>query len=137
MRQIDRVWRETIARAGIGAGVDRMTLRRTMARELRRRGIQPWDLGGIMGHKAQHHDTTEIYAAYDPNYLSLAVAAIDGFMSDVGRVAARPIIRSKPHERSSSVLVPFPEGANPQGKVGAGEGNRTLDIQLGKLSFYL
>jgi integrase len=137
VRQIDRVWRETIARAGLGAGVDRMTLRRTMARELRRRGVQPWDLGGIMGHKAKDHDTTEIYAAYDPNYLAAAVAAIDGFMSEIGRVAARPIIRSKHQERSSCVLVPFPEGACPQGKAGAGEGTRTLDIQLGKLSFYL
>ena len=39
VRQLDRVWRETIARAELGPGIDRMTLRRTMARELRRRGV--------------------------------------------------------------------------------------------------
>jgi integrase len=136
VRQIDRAWRETVARAGLGQGIDRMTLRRTMARELRRRGVQPWDVGGIMGHRSKEHDTTEIYAEYDPNYLSRAVAAIDGFMSDVGRVAARPIVRSYTEERSSSVLVPFRESVTSRGSVGAGDGNRTHDIQLGKLSFY-
>src|SRR4051794_5703204 len=46
VRQIDRMWRETVERAGLGPGVDRMRLRRTMATELRRRAVQPWDLGG-------------------------------------------------------------------------------------------
>jgi integrase len=72
VRQLSRVWRETVERAGLGPGADRMTLRRTMARELRRRGVQPWDLGGLMGHKAKDHDTTEIYAAYDPKYLLIS-----------------------------------------------------------------
>ena len=136
VRQLDRVWRETVARAELGEGVDRMTLRRTMARELRRRGVPPWDASGIMGHASETYDTTEIYAEYDPNYLSRAVAAIDGFMSDVGRVAARPTIRLPQQERSSSVLAPFPETTTTPGKTGAGDGNRTHDIQLGKLSFY-
>ena len=105
MRQLDRVWRETVTRAGLGEGVDRMTLRRTMARELRRRKVQPWDVAGIMGHTSETYDVTEIYAEYDPEYLSRAVAAIDGFMRDVGRVATRPIIRLPNPERSSSVLV--------------------------------
>ena len=107
-----------------------------LARELRRRGVPPWDASGIMGHASETYDTTEIYAEYDPNYLSRAVAAIDGFMSDVGRVAARPTIRLPQQERSSSVLAPFPETTTTPGKTGAGDGNRTHDIQLGKLSFY-
>ena len=56
------------------------------------------ELGGLMGHKASNHDTTEIfYAAYGPNSVA-AVAAIDGFMSDVGGLPPAP--SSDPNSKS-------------------------------------
>ncbi len=53
-----------------------------MARELRRRSVQPWDLAGLMGHTS-NESTTEIYAEYDPGYLKEAVEAIDSCMTEI------------------------------------------------------
>ncbi len=53
-----------------------------MARELRRRGVQPWDLAGLMGHTSRE-TTTEIYAEYDPSYLTKAVEVIDSCMTEI------------------------------------------------------
>ena len=80
--RISTSWSKAVARAGLGDDVTPMTLRRTMARELRRRGVQPWDVAGIMGH-AMDERTTEIYAEYDPGFLKSAVEAIDGYMTEV------------------------------------------------------
>ncbi|MFO7640989.1 MAG: hypothetical protein R6X17_06900, partial [Candidatus Competibacteraceae bacterium] len=40
---------EAATRAGIEGQVTGMTFRRTMARELRRRGVESWAVAGIMG----------------------------------------------------------------------------------------
>lgn len=79
-------------RAGIeGRPVTGMTFRRTMARELRRRGVESWAVSGIMGHAEQK--TTEIYAIFDPAEAGSLVRAMDGLwleMSGAGRHAILP-----------------------------------------------
>ena len=82
VRSIKTAWRKMVRRAGLRQDITPMTLRRTMARELRRRGVQPWDLAGLMGHVAQE-STTEIYAEYDPEYLKQAIQAIDAYLAEV------------------------------------------------------
>ena len=44
------------------------TIRHTMATELRKRGVPPWEVSGMLGHRSEHK-TTEIYAHYAPDYL--------------------------------------------------------------------
>jgi integrase len=56
-------------------------LRHSMASELRRRGVNPWELAGYMGHSLLN--MTEIYAIYDPAYLSTVAAGIDDIISDL------------------------------------------------------
>lgn len=82
VKSIRTSWQKAVSAAGLGTDVVPMTLRRTMARELRRRGVQPWDVAGIMGHSMEER-TTEIYAEYDPGYLETAVCAIDEYMTEV------------------------------------------------------
>jgi integrase len=93
-------------------GISPYTLRHTMATELRARGVPPWELAGYMGHRIAR--TTEIYAAYAPDYLSHAKVATDAYMGSLIS-----------NLRASCVLVQcideLIEGANPLIRlVGAG-----------------
>jgi integrase len=77
---------ETADRAGIGGAVTGMTFRRTMARELRRRGVESWTLAGLMGHSESK--TTEIYAIFDPASAGPLVRAIDGLWLEMSGAGA-------------------------------------------------
>lgn len=68
---------------GLPARVTPYNIRHTMAKELRRRGVPPWEIQGMLGHKMGGYRTTEIYAKYDPTYLSAARTAIDAVMADI------------------------------------------------------
>lgn len=59
-------------------------LRHSMAAELRKRGVNPWELAGFMGHKLL--DMTEIYAVYDPSYLATVAAGIDDIIADLKKI---------------------------------------------------
>ncbi len=82
LERITTAWNKCVQRADIGEGVVPMTLRRTMATELRRRRVQPWDVAGIMGHSSSE-STTEIYAKYDVGYQRDTVRAIDSYMNEI------------------------------------------------------
>jgi integrase len=69
------------------------SIRHTMAKELRRRGVPPWEVQGMLGHKMGGYRTTEVYAKYDPSYLSVARVTIDAIMADIqARMKKRQII---------------------------------------------
>lgn len=63
-----------------------------MAKELRKRGVPPWELQGILGHEAGSFRTTEIYTKYDPSYMSTARKAIDDIMHEVQEKCSTQII---------------------------------------------
>ncbi len=65
------------------------TIRHTVASELRRRGVSPWELAGLLGHSSGYK-TTERYAQYAPDHMANAVRAIDDYFADLG-VAQRPL----------------------------------------------
>jgi len=69
-----------------------------MAKELRRRGVSPWEIHGMLGHKAAGLRTTEIYAKYDPSNLSEARVAIDAIMAEIDShmIKRRLILSDKP-----------------------------------------
>ncbi len=78
---------------GLPKRVTPYSIRHTMAKELRRRGVPPWEVQGMLGHKMGGYRTTEIYAKYDPSYLSVARVTIDAIMADIqARMKKRQII---------------------------------------------
>jgi integrase len=80
---------------GLPERVTPYSIRHTMAKELRRRGVSPWEIQGMLGHKAAGFRTTEIYAKYDPSYLSTARVEIDAIMAEIdGRMTKRRLILS-------------------------------------------
>jgi integrase len=100
-----------VEEAGL-ANVSPYCLRHTMAAELRARNVPEWEVIGIMGHKSKTARTTERYARFRPDHLSLAVSAIDAYFADLraGFGALSDHILNP--VRASSVLVPklgFPQ----------------------------
>ena len=55
-----------------------------MASELRKRGVNPWELAGYLGHSLLN--MTELYAIYDPAYLSTVAKGIDDIISDLCKI---------------------------------------------------
>lgn len=77
------------------------SIRHTMAKELRKRGVPPWELQGMLGHKAGGFRTTEVYAKYDPSYMSKARQAIDDIMNEIQKKCNTQIILEKPSKTTS------------------------------------
>ena len=65
------------ADAGLDGDVRGYSARHTMARELRKRRVPAEEIELMLGHRRPNQGTTGIYAPYDPDYCSHAVAAID------------------------------------------------------------
>lgn len=61
-----------------------------MARWLRIQGVSGWEVSAQLGHKQKGLSTTEIYAPFDPSYLSASVVAIDSFFADL-RAKCAPV----------------------------------------------
>jgi len=59
------------------------SLRHTMARHMRKSGVSAWETTAQLGHKSREHRTTELYAPFDPDYLSAATVAIDSFFDSL------------------------------------------------------
>lgn len=66
---------------GLPEGWGPKLLRHSMATELRRRRVDPWELSGQLGHRALR--TAKIYAAFDPSYLGTIRAGIEDVASDL------------------------------------------------------
>lgn len=67
--------------AGVSADVHPVTLRHTVATELRARGVAEWEAKGFMGHRPG--SSIENYAKYRPDYLSDARQAIDAWIDSI------------------------------------------------------
>ena len=127
--------------AGFGPDVTAYTIRHTVATELMRRGVPELEIAAILGHRMPNVRTTGRYLHVAPNYLGNARKALESLAKDIGRVAARPMVSKnlRIKQRVSSVLVPQQKGSRPSAKpleLGAGEGIRTLDPNLGKVVLY-
>jgi len=86
VKSIKRAFAKLVKTANLPEGTTPYSLRHTMARELRTRGV-PWEeIQGMLGHKIRLDDSssaTEAYAEYDPNYLSLGRKAIDALFKEL------------------------------------------------------
>lgn len=82
---VKSAWDTMRSELGIPAGWGPKLIRHSMASELRRRRVDPWELAGQLGHRVLK--TSEIYAIYDPDYLSTVQAGIDDVLADLRRSA--------------------------------------------------
>jgi len=85
-RRIDDVryaWRKTRKATGLGADVSPYSIRHTMARHLRTKGVPAWEVSAQLGHKSREYSVTEIYAPFDPAYLATSVAEIDKYLKEL------------------------------------------------------
>jgi len=70
-------------RAGLTDRITPYTYRRTMATELRRRGVDAWEIAGFLGHSEDEFAQTEDYAIYEPDYLGAAARALDAYCAEL------------------------------------------------------
>ncbi|MEO1476907.1 MAG: tyrosine-type recombinase/integrase, partial [Pseudomonadota bacterium] len=128
---IKKAWRNHRQTCGFDGQVNPYSLRHTIARHLRASGVPAWEVSAQLGHKRKDLSITEIYAPFDPSYLSNAVSAIDLYLKDVlVSPEERPLIE---REKSCPNHVPSGEDENGQGLdfIGAGDEIRTHDPNLG------
>ena len=75
-----KAWRQLRKDAGLDEAVNPYSIRHTMARWLRSQSVPAWEVAAQLGHKQKDVSTTEIYAPFDPAYLSNAVEEIDRYL---------------------------------------------------------
>ncbi len=92
IRSIKTTFRKTVAKAGLEDDVTPYTIRHTIATELRKRGVPPWEVSGLLGHKSAGYATTERYAKYDPDYLGMAAKGIDAYFTELQEHVSRQIV---------------------------------------------
>jgi integrase len=133
VKKINSAWRKARRAAGLGDDFVPYSIRHTMASELRARGVPELEIAGVMGHHMPNFRSTGRYAKYAPDYLGLARSAIDEVLSEIGLAAARPILPNNPVR---AICVQADKTGWPRNPeiIGAGEGIRTLDPNLGKVS---
>jgi len=84
IKSIKTAWNTLRDDAGLDDRVTPYSIRHGMAREMRKRKVPKEQISLLLGHLPKDSDaTTSIYAPYDPEYCSEAVAAIEAVMSEV------------------------------------------------------
>ena len=86
VKSVRKAWRQLRKDAGLGELVNPYSLRHSMARWLRSQSVQDWEVSAQLGHEKRGMSTTEIYAPFDPTYLSQSVAAIDKLLTQLNSV---------------------------------------------------
>ncbi len=75
VRKINEAWRAMRDAAGLDEDVNPYSVRQPVARWMRQNGLPAWEVAARLGHKSRGYRATELYAAFDPAYLSNAVRA--------------------------------------------------------------
>mgnify|MGYP001166492573 CR=1 FL=1 len=122
-------FRRAAERAGLGRDVIPYTLRHTGATWLAMQGVPMREIAGMMGHSVLR--TTEMYAKHHPDFMRGAANALDavfpgGEALETGEFqAVRATGPIEPYWIRANLLIRLP-------KIGAGDGFRTHDLNLGK-----
>jgi len=83
-------WDTMRVHLGLPAGWGPKLIRHSMASELRKRRADPWELSGQLGHRMLR--TSEIYAIFDPDYLSTVQAAIADVIADLQKLCGSALL---------------------------------------------
>jgi len=70
--------------------VSQYTIRHTMATYLRSKGVPKWEVEGFMGHAGDSQ--TDVYAKFQPDYLSKARIALDEYMDVLSQTMKRNVL---------------------------------------------
>jgi integrase len=91
---VDPTWRRMRERLGLDERVQPYSIRHTMARQLRARGVPHDQIELMLGHRKPTGSsvTTMIYAPFEPGYCRVAVAAIDDVFREISALCERPIV---------------------------------------------
>jgi integrase len=90
IKSINHAWKLLRKEAGLDERVQPYSIRHGMAREMRKRKVPKEQISLFMGHLPKGSDaTTSIYAPYEPDYCSEAVAAIEEVMAEVRKHLTR------------------------------------------------
>jgi hypothetical protein len=93
IKSITTAWELLVKEAGLDERVTPYSIRHGMAREMRKRKVPKEQISAFLGHLPKDSDaTTSIYAPYDPEYCSEAVAAIESVMSEIRKHLKRATI---------------------------------------------
>lgn len=104
IESVKTAWRAARARAELDARVNPYSIRHTMARELRRRRVDPVEIDIMLGHAPPGNRTSEIYAPYEPDYCGQAVEAIDDFCQRLQQYTSQPITAPAQVGNASAIL---------------------------------
>ncbi|MCW0206003.1 MAG: hypothetical protein OJK14_02825, partial [Achromobacter sp.] len=67
------------------------SIRHTMAKHARAAGVDDWQVSGQLGHRKPGRSTTEVYAKYDPAYLSETRRFTDDFVCQLQKLVRRSL----------------------------------------------
>jgi phage protein U len=98
------------------AGWGPKLLRHSMATELRKRRVDPWELSGQLGHRVLA--TSETYAAFAPDYLGTVQAGITDVFSELERLAGQAVHPSFTRAAANVAALPLSKMAENGGKRG-------------------
>jgi|GEM_PF-480938 len=86
VKSIKTAWQLLVQEAGLDERVLPYSIRHGMAREMRKRKVPGDQISIFLGHLPKNSDaTTSIYAPYEPEYCSEAIAAIEDVMTEIRR----------------------------------------------------
>ncbi len=102
VKQTKKGVKDLAARIGL-PGVTRYTIRHTVATYLRRQGVPKWEVEGLLGHKGAQSET-DVYAKYDPDYLSQAAQALDSLFLELSTLVKGRFLAPKSTARKPTAL---------------------------------
>ena len=82
IKSVKKSFALAVEKAGLPDDITPYSLRHTMAKELRKRGVPVWEVQGMLGHRVP--GVTENYAEFDPDYLGKGRQAIDAYFTELG-----------------------------------------------------
>jgi integrase len=139
-------WRAARERAGLGDDVLPYTMRHTVATVLDEADCADAEIVAFMGWKFSNRmrGWYTKRRAYRPDYCKTVIAALDGWMADLGlQNETAPVATTEAVSipmnlalRASSLQAKVATGRETLETLGAGEGIRTLDPNLGKVVLY-
>ena len=145
-KAIKLLWRAARAKAGLDSGVVPYSVRHTVATWLEEKDVAENQIDAWLGH-AKLSTARAWYIkrrVYRPDYLSAAAAAIEELLAQIAaqtRSAGATTPALHPDDfcgvRATNVQpLSHRRGGKPLKSLGAGEGIRTLDPNLGKVVLY-
>jgi len=84
VESIGTAWVNLVTESGLDSRVTPYSIRHGMGREMRKRKVPKDQISIFLGHLPKDSDaTTSIYAPYEPEYCSEAIAAIEDVMAEI------------------------------------------------------